>query len=69
MAHLKTLRSTSLTIKYKIEQITSKHVQLYNNVRPSDIGLWVYIIDNRPYGFKSTEQGAIASARDAVGDD
>ena len=58
-----------MSIKYKIEQITSKHVHRYSNVRPSDIGLWVYIIDNRPYGFKHTEQGAIASARDAVGDD
>ena len=56
-------------MRYTIEQITAQHIHRYTNVSPRDIGLWCYFIDGRAYGFKHTEQGAIASARDAVGDD
>ena len=53
--------------RYTIEQLTARHVHRYNNVRPRDIGLWVYIIDGRAYGFAFTEEGAIAKAEAAVG--
>ena len=39
----------------------------YDNVSLRDIGLWVYIIDGRAYGFATTEEGAIAKAEAAVG--
>lgn len=54
-------------IRYTIEQLTARHVHRYDNVRPRDIGLWVYIIDGRAYGFAFTEEGAIAKAEAAVG--
>ena len=54
-------------IKYTIEQLTARHVHLYDNVSLRDIGLWVYIIDGRAYGFAFTEEGAIAKAEAAVG--
>ena len=53
--------------RYTIEQLTARHVHRYDNVRPRDIGLWVYIIDGRAYGFAFTEEGAIAKAEAAVG--
>ena len=54
-------------MRYTIEQITAQHIHRYNNVRPRDIGLWIYIIDRRAYGFATTEEGAIAKAEAAVG--
>ena len=54
-------------IRYTIERLTARHVHRYDNVRPRDIGLWVYIIDGRAYGFAFTEEGAIAKAEAAVG--
>jgi hypothetical protein len=53
--------------KYRVEQLTSHHIHRYTNVRPKDIGLWVYIIDGRAYGFATTKEGAIAKAEAAVG--
>jgi len=53
--------------RYTIEQLKAHHVHRYTNVYPRDIGLWVYIIDGRAYGFSLTEQGAIALAEAAVG--
>jgi len=51
----------------KIEQVTASHVNRYSTVSPRDVGLWVYIIDGRAYGFSITEQGAIEKAELAVG--
>ena len=54
-------------MKYKIEQITSHHIHRYTDVSPRDIGLWVYIIDGRTYGFTTTRDEAIGKAERAVG--
>lgn len=54
-------------MRYTIEQITSHHIHRYDNVRPSDIGLWCYFIDGRAYGFANTREGAIAKAEAGVG--
>ena len=59
--------STFESMKVKIEQVTSSHIHRYSNVAPRDVGLWVYIIDGRAYGFSITEQGAIEKAELAVG--
>lgn len=56
-----------MSIRYTIERLTVRHVHRYDNVSPKDIGLWVYIIDGRAYGFTSTKEGAIAKAKAAVG--
>ena len=56
-----------MTNRYTIEQITAQHIHRYTNVSPRDIGLWVYIIDGRAYGFSNTEEGAIEKAELAVG--
>lgn len=53
--------------RYTIEQITASHVHRYSNIRPNDIGLWVYIIDSRAYGFSITKEGARDKAELAVG--
>ncbi|MFN7394212.1 MAG: hypothetical protein ACK5U6_17475 [Pseudanabaena sp.] len=53
--------------RYTIEQITSHHIHRYSNVSPRDIGLWVYIIDGRAYGFSITKEGARDKAELAVG--
>lgn len=53
--------------RYTIEQITARHIHRYDNVSPRDIGLWVYIIDGRAYGFSPTKDGAITKAEAAVG--
>lgn len=54
--------------KYTIEQIKAQHIARYNNVLPSDVGLWVYVINNRAYGFSFTKEEAITKAELAVGD-
>lgn len=58
-----------MSSRYTIEQLTAQHVHRYTNVSPRDIGLWVYIINGRAYGFSMTEEGAIAKAQAAVGSD
>ena len=54
-------------MKVKIEQVTSSHIHRHSNMSLRDIGLWVYIVDGRAYGFSITEQGAIEKAELAVG--
>ena len=51
----------------KIEQVTASHVHRYSTVSPRDVGLWVYIIEGRAYGFSVTREGAIKKAELAVG--
>jgi len=51
----------------KIEQVTASHIHRHSNMSPRDIGLWVYIIDGRAYGFSIAEQGAIEKSELAVG--
>lgn len=54
-------------MRFSIEQVTSRHISRYDNIAPRDIGLWVYIVDGRAYGFSPSEEGAIALAEAAVG--
>ncbi len=57
----------TMDTRYTIEQLTYTHIHKYDNVSPRDIGLWVYIIDGRAYGFSTTEENAIEKAELAVG--
>jgi len=54
-------------MRYNVKQITSHHIHRYNNIQPRDVGLWCYFIDDRAYGFTTTEEEAEARAEAAVG--
>lgn len=62
-----TIVKTMMNSRYTIEKLTAHHIHRYTNVSPRDIGMWVYIIDGRAYGFTFTENGAIDKAEMAVG--